>query len=104
MVAGGKNVAAQIKKLIGDARCEPETAGRVFGVGNHQIDLVCLHHVAQVVAHDLTPRAAEYVANKENLHQYLILTFGRALTWEGCNRCTKAMLYFGAEIGGMSCG
>jgi hypothetical protein len=30
--------------------------------------------VSQVVAHDLAPRAAEYVTYKENLHEYLILT------------------------------
>src|SRR5689334_19170376 len=74
MVAGGKNVAAQIKELVGNGRCKPKSPGRVLGVGNHQIDLVRLHHVAQVVAHDLAPHAAEYVTYKENLHEYLILT------------------------------
>src|SRR5215831_4374685 len=74
MVAGGQNVAAEIKELVGDGRCKPESASRVFGVGNHQVHLVRFYHVAQVVAHDLAPRAAEYVTYKENLHEYLILT------------------------------
>src|SRR5579859_1513446 len=68
MVAGGQNVAAHIKEFVGDGRCKPEPARRVFGVGNHQIDLVRLHHVAQVVAYDLAPRTAEDITYKKNLH------------------------------------
>src|SRR5689334_9153968 len=104
MVAGGKNVAAHIKKLIGDGRCEPKTAGRVFGVGNHQIDLVRLHHVTQLVAHGLWSWAAEGIAYKENLHEYSILTSGRALTWERCESFHEGDAILCAEIGGISCG
>ena len=66
-------MATQVKQLVGDGRREPEAARGVLRVSDDQVYLVALHHVAQVVAYDLTSRAAENVTDKEDLQQYFIL-------------------------------
>ena len=78
MIAGGQHITAEIEKFVGQRWGQSETARRIFGVGNYQVNLVSFHQVGHVVMDDLASGAAEDVANKENLHQSLILTSQRA--------------------------
>src|SRR5579871_717829 len=69
VIAGGQHIAAKVEKLVGDSRCNAEPAGRIFRISDHQVDLVGLHDVSNMVAHNLAAGAAENISNKENLHK-----------------------------------
>src|SRR5258706_890846 len=68
VIAGGQHVATKIEDFVGDGRRQPETACGIFHVGDHQINLVGLHHMGEMVTYDLAPRAAEDVTDEEYLH------------------------------------
>ena len=64
VVAGGQHVRAQIEELFGDLRRQAKAAGGVFRIDDGQLDVVRLAQVADVLAHDPAPRAAEDVADE----------------------------------------
>ena len=64
MVAGGQHVGAQVEEFFGNLRGHAEAAGGVLGVDDGEFDVVRLAHVADVLAHDPAPRAAEDVADE----------------------------------------
>src|SRR5205085_4090289 len=50
-----------------------ESASGIFGVGDHQINMVGLDQLGQVVAQNLASRASEDVAHEKDLHKDLSL-------------------------------
>src|SRR5437667_1872124 len=78
VIAGGNNVATQLKKVFSNGRSQPKAARCVFSIGNYQINFVGLNQVRHVVAHDFASSVAKNVTNEENLHtraELLIVTF-----------------------------
>ncbi len=69
MVAGGQNIRAQVEKLLGKLRRNPEAASGVLRVDDDQLDVVSLAQMADVLAHDPASRAAEDVADEENVQK-----------------------------------
>jgi hypothetical protein len=68
VVARGQHMATQVKQLVGNGRREPKSARGIFRIGDHQINLVGFHYMAQMVAYDLASGTAEYIANEKYLH------------------------------------
>ena len=69
MVAGGQHVRAQVEDLLGDLRRHAKAAGGVLGIDDDQIDGVRLAHMADMLTDDPASRAAEDVADKENVQK-----------------------------------
>ncbi len=65
VVAGSEHVGAQVENLLGDLRGQAKASGGVFGVDDGEVDRVRLADVADVLADDLSSRAAEDVADEE---------------------------------------
>src|SRR5215510_2110092 len=68
VVPGGQHVTAQIEEVFGDGRGQTKSAGSIFRIGDHQIDLVGLDQMRHMVVDDLASSAAEDVADEENLN------------------------------------
>ena len=68
VVAGGQNIRAQIEEVLGKLRRQAKAAGGVFGIDDGELDVVRRAQMADVLAHDPAPRAAEDVADEENVH------------------------------------
>jgi hypothetical protein len=67
VVAGGEDVGAEVEELVGDLRGEAEAAGGVLRVDDGELDVVGLADVADVLADDAAARAAEDVADEEDV-------------------------------------
>jgi hypothetical protein len=72
VVAGGQYVRAQIEKLFGNLRSQAKAAGGVFRIDDGQLHLVRLTQMADVLAHDPAPRAAEDVADEKDVQKQLL--------------------------------
>ena len=69
VIAGGDYIDAQFEQFFGERRSDAEAAGRIFAVGDHEIDGVIFHEPRQAVLDDVSPGTAENVANEENSHK-----------------------------------
>ena len=72
VIAGGQHVRAQVEKLLGQRRRNAEAAGGVFGVDDDEFDVVRFTEMADVLAHDAASRAAEDVADEEDVQIQLL--------------------------------
>src|SRR5258706_2985408 len=68
VVAGSENVGAEFEQFFGDGGSDTEAAGGVLGVHDQQFDLVCFHHMVDVLSHDIAAGTAENVTNEKNIH------------------------------------
>ena len=73
MIAGGHHVGAEVEQFVGDLRGHAKAAGGVLDVHDGQIDLVGLADVANVLTDDPAPRAAEDVADEEDVQRCSML-------------------------------
>jgi hypothetical protein len=69
MVAGGKDVGAEVEKVLGDGWRQSESAGGIFRIHDYEIHLAFLDQVRQVLPHNPSPRTAENVPDKEQFHR-----------------------------------
>jgi hypothetical protein len=69
VIAGGQNVGAEVEELFGDGRCEPEAAGGILRIHDHEVDLAFLDDMRQVLPHHPSPRTPENVPDKEQFHR-----------------------------------
>ncbi len=72
VVAGGEHVGAHVEDLLGELRGQAEASGGIFGVDDGEVDRVRLADVADVLADDFASRAAEDVADKEDVQKQLL--------------------------------
>ena len=68
VIPGRDRVHAGIEELVADIAGDPETAGRVLAVGDHEVEAQLLPQGGNVLAHDLPPRAAHHVAYEQEFH------------------------------------
>src|SRR5215469_6806096 len=73
VIAGSEHVATQVQEFFSNRSCETKAACSIFGISNHQIDLVRGYKVRKVVVDYLASSAAENVTDEEDLHESLIL-------------------------------
>ena len=71
VIAGGHDVGAEVEELIGDLGGYAKAAGGVFDVHDGEVDFVGLAQMADVLAHDAASRAAEDVADEEDVQEQL---------------------------------
>ena len=67
VVAGCHDVGAEVEELLGDLGGNAEAAGGVFDIHDGEVDVVGLAQMADVLAHDPASRAAEDVADEEDV-------------------------------------
>ncbi len=67
MIAGGQYVGAPLENLFGDLRRDAETARGILDIDDREIDVVRRAYVADVLAHDFASRAAEDVADEQDI-------------------------------------
>jgi hypothetical protein len=65
VIAGRQHADAKFEKFFGDLRCEPESAGRILGVGNNQIDLVLVDKMLHPVTDNGPTGTSKNVSNEE---------------------------------------
>ena len=68
MIACGEHVGPKLEELVANCRRDSETACGVLNINYQQLDLVRLNQMLYMFAHNLASRAAEDIADKENLH------------------------------------
>jgi hypothetical protein len=69
MVAGGKDVRAEVEKILREGRRQPEAAGGIFRVHDHEVYLAFLDEMRQVFPHHASSRTTENVPDKEQFHR-----------------------------------
>jgi hypothetical protein len=69
VVAGGKDVGAEVEEVFSDGRREPKSASGIFRIDDDQIHLAFLDEMGQVLAYHPSSRAAENVPDKEQFHR-----------------------------------
>jgi hypothetical protein len=68
VVAGGDDVRAKVKELLGERGRDAETAGGVFAIDDEEVDGVGFENVGEVFTNDVAAGGAEDVADEENIH------------------------------------
>ena len=58
-----------VENLFSDLRGHAKAARGVFDIDDREIDVVGFAYVADMLAHDAAPRAAEDVADEENVQK-----------------------------------
>jgi hypothetical protein len=71
VIAGGHDVGTEVEELIGDLRGHAEAASGVFDIHDGEVDFVGLAQMADVLAHNSASRAAEDVADEEDVQEQL---------------------------------
>jgi hypothetical protein len=69
VVSGGQNVRAQIEEFLGELRRQAKAPGGVFRIDDDQFHLMRLTDMADVLTLNPASRAAEDVADKENVQE-----------------------------------
>jgi hypothetical protein len=64
VIAAGKDVAAVIEQFVRKLRRDAESASRVFGVGDAQVDLFGSDDFFQVTCDKASPRRGENIPNE----------------------------------------
>ena len=70
VVSGGDDVDAEAQQVLRGVGGDAETAGGVLAVGDGQVDVVRLLHLAQKERERLAPRLADDVADEQDLHYF----------------------------------
>jgi hypothetical protein len=65
VVAGSKDVGAEVKQVLGDRGREAESPGGIFSIHDDQIDLAFLDKVGQMFPDNASPRTTKNVPDKE---------------------------------------
>ncbi len=66
VVAAGQHVDAGAEQIRGGVAGEPEAAGRVLAVGDHQVHRVAADQVGQQRAHHVAPGRADHVGDEQD--------------------------------------
>jgi hypothetical protein len=69
MIAGGKDVRAEVEEVFGKGRRQPKAAGGVLRIHDHQVDLALLNNMWQMLPYHPPSRTAENVPDKEQFHE-----------------------------------
>jgi hypothetical protein len=69
MIAGSKDVGAEVEEIFGNGRRQSEAAGGVLRIHDHQVDLALLNNVGQMLPYHPPPWTAENVPDKEQFHE-----------------------------------
>jgi hypothetical protein len=64
MVAGGEHIGAHVKQFFGNLWCDSEAASGIFRIDDGEFDVMGFAYVADVLAYDAAPRAAENVTDE----------------------------------------
>ena len=70
VVAHRHGVHAGLEELLEYLRGKPAAACGVFGVADHQVDVVGLDEVAEAIGQHLPPRASHHVAHAQNVDRH----------------------------------
>jgi hypothetical protein len=65
VIAGRHDVDAQIQEFVADFARDAEAGGRVFGVNDHQVDLMTANQNAEPGLDELAPGSTDDVTNEE---------------------------------------
>jgi len=71
VVAGGKDVGAEVEQVLGDRGREAESPGGIFRIHDDQIDLAFLDQVGHMFPDNASPRTTKNVPDKEYFHNFL---------------------------------
>ena len=63
VIPGGEHIDAESEEVIGDLRCQAETAGRILPVGHDQVEVQLAAQLRHEASDGFTPRAADDIAN-----------------------------------------
>src|SRR5437870_279993 len=66
VVAAGQDVDSQVEQVVGDLRGEPEPAGRVLAIRNHQVDRMVSPELGDQAGDRLTPRTPDDISNGQD--------------------------------------
>jgi len=91
VVAAGDHVGTAAEDVVGGAFGDPHPAGRVLAVDDHQVGFVPLAQGRHRLAQPLPPRAADHVADEEDLHVDPTLFEGWGQTVAKRRRASRAM-------------
>jgi hypothetical protein len=69
MIAAGEHVQAVAKQFFGKLRGDAETAGRIFGVGDTEVDVFGGNDVAKMPCDNTASGGGKYIPNKEQIGQ-----------------------------------
>ena len=58
--------------MLANLARDTETAGRVLGVGNDEVDLMALDEAGQALTQEITSRFADDIADEEQPHEWPI--------------------------------
>ena len=72
VVAGGDDVGAEVEEFFGDGGGDAEAAGGVFAVDDEEVDGVGFEDVGKVLAYDVAAGGSEDIADKENVHLWIL--------------------------------
>jgi hypothetical protein len=68
MIAGSEHIQAHGEQLFGDGGSDAEAAGRVFGVGDGEVDVVGGLDVLEMIGDNVAPRRGEDIADEKDVH------------------------------------
>ena len=74
MVAGGEDVNAEIEQIFGQRGGDSKPRGRIFAVGEHQINAMLAHQILQAIADDCASGASENVSDEQSSHSFSMVT------------------------------
>ena len=69
MIAGGDAIHTGGEELVGDGAGQPEPAGRVLAIGDHEIQSQALSQHRHLRVHHLAAGPPDDVADEENSHR-----------------------------------
>lgn len=76
VVAGGDDVRTEVEDLFGEGGGDAEASGGVFAVDDEEIDGVGFEDVGEMLADDVAAGRSEDVADKENVHVWILARAG----------------------------
>ena len=79
VIAGRKHFRAHVEQFVRDRRRDAEATRRILPVHDAQVDRMRLHHVPQVLGHNVTTSRPKHIPNKQDIHPSSLPT-GRG-TW-----------------------
>jgi hypothetical protein len=69
MIATGQDVQPVIEQIVGQLRRDSESAGRVFGIGDAQVDLFRIDDLFEILCDDTSSRRGENVTYEKKIGQ-----------------------------------
>jgi hypothetical protein len=68
VIAGCEDIGSKLEEFLANSRRDAEAARRILHIDYEELDFVGLDEVVEMFANDLASRAAEDIADEENLH------------------------------------